>query len=566
MKKSVFLFLFCFGFISFSVFQSFSQEKPKTLTHHMSPEEKAMFHLVGKGYKGTDPPPGEIRNIAEFDQMEGVLIRYPFGINYQLIAGMSEEIIVTTIVETQSQQNYITGQYESHGVNMENVNFLLAESDSYWTRDYGPWYVTYGEDQIGIVDFIYNRPRPLDNAIPLAMADFLGIEWFGMELIHAGGNYMTDGMGISSSSELVWEENPTMTHEEIDQMVNEYLGINTYHVIPDPNNTYIDHIDCWGKFLDIDKVLIREVPPTHSQYDEIEATADYYANQVSAYGNNYEVYRVFTPNNQPYTNSLILNNRVLVPITGSPWDDDAIASYQEVMPGYDIIGFTGSWESTDALHCRTKGIADRNMLYIKHLPLFGIQPFQPDYEIEAEITAYSGQPIYNDSVRVVYWINGGNQEEIVMTYEGGKLYSAVISGVPENPEISYYIHAADESGKSVNHPFIGEPDPHIFSVGEELTGISNSITDIQINNYPNPFCDKTTIEFTLRETSSVLLEIYNYQGKNIYTLIDKELNSGSYLFDWHGIDKSGMKVRNGIYFYRLKTGTAELTRKMILIE
>ncbi len=179
-----------------------------------------------------------------------------------------------------------------------------------------------------------------------------------MDLIHTGGNYMTDGMGISASSELVWEENPSLTHEEIDGLVDDYLGIETYHVIPDPNNTYIDHIDCWAKFLDVDKILIRSVPESHPQYDEIEATADYFAEQTSSYGNLYEVYRAYTPNNEPYTNSLILNKKVLVPITGSSYDDEAIESYELAMPGYEVIGFSGSWQSTDALHCRTKGIAD----------------------------------------------------------------------------------------------------------------------------------------------------------------------------------------------------------------
>ncbi len=57
--------------------------------------------------------------------MEGVLISYSnnFGISYELIAAMSEVTMVTTVVETTSIQNSITNQYESHGVNMDNVNF-----------------------------------------------------------------------------------------------------------------------------------------------------------------------------------------------------------------------------------------------------------------------------------------------------------------------------------------------------------------------------------------------------------------------------------------------------------
>ena len=169
---------------------------------------------------------------------------------------------------------------------------------------------------------------------------------------------MTDGMGISASSTLVFEENPSQSQNQIRAKIEEYLGVPNFHVIDDPNNTYIDHIDCWAKYLSPTRVLIREVPASHPQYDEIEETADYFANTVNEWGEPWEVHRIWTPNDQPYTNSLILNEKVLVPVTGSNWDDEALAVYQEAIPGYEVLGFTGSWESTDALHCRIKGIPD----------------------------------------------------------------------------------------------------------------------------------------------------------------------------------------------------------------
>jgi len=478
--------LLMIGGLSFSSHAQNELIKRKyTLTHHMSPEEKALFYTVGEGYEATDPPPGEIHNIAEFEKMEGVLVGYPgsFGISYELIAALSEVVPVTTVVENNSQLNFVTAQYESHGVNMDNAIFLVTALDSYWTRDYGPWYVRYGDDQIGIIDFIYNRPnRPNDNAIPAQMADFLNIEWFGMDFITAGGNYMTDGYGISSSSDLSWLENPTLTPEELEEMLLEYCGIETYHVLPDPNNTYIDHIDCWGKFLDVDKVLIREVPESHPQYDEIEETAAYYAEQASAWGINFQVFRVWTPNNEPYTNSLILNDKVFLPIMGGQWDDEAVAAYQEAMPGYEILTFTGSWESTDALHCRTKGVADRNTLYIEHYPLLGEQEIQSEYEIETIITAYSGETILNNEVKVIWWMNEGLQNEIIMTHEGGNVYSAVIPAGIAGSEMAYYISAMDEGGYAANHPFIGEPDPHVFYVGEQLfAAISLDVTELTVS-------------------------------------------------------------------------------------
>lgn len=506
-------FLSAFFMLVFLVLHTSAQDEPVkrkyTLTHHMSPEEKALFHTVGDGYEATDPPPGVIHNIAEYEQMEGVLVGYPgaFGISYELIAAMSNVVPVTTIVENNSQLNFVTAQYEASGVNMDNTNFLVTALDSYWTRDYGPWYIRYGDDQIGIMDFIYNRPnRPNDNAVPPQMAEYLDIEWFGMGLITAGGNYMTDGYGISAASDLTWLENPTLSPDEIDQMLLEYCGIETYHVLPDPNNTYIDHIDCWGKFLDVDKVLIREVPPTHPQYDEIEETAAYFENEVSAWGNNFEVYRVMTPNDEPYTNSLILNDHVFLPIMGGQWDDEAVAAYEEAMPGYEIHTFTGSWESTDALHCRTKGIADRNTLYIEHYPFLGEQEVLPEYEIEAIVTAYSGESIDQEEVKVIWWINGVLQDEIVMIYEGDKVYSATLPAGLPGSEMAYYITASDEGGNMANHPFIGEPDPHVFYVGEQLfAALSLDVAELTVSAEQG-----TTAQETLNITNTGDIEL-NYE-------------------------------------------------------
>lgn len=443
------------------------KDKPITLKHWMTPEEAKLSHLIGKDARATDPAEGPVTNLAEFDKMQSVLVRYSFGISYALIAEMSQKCRVTTIVANSSDQTYVTNQYSNQGVNLDNCEFILAPSDSYWTRDYGPWFVIDGNDELGIVDFTYNRPRPNDNAIPSKVANEYGFNLFEMDIETAGGNYMTDGMGISASSQLIWDENPGYTHDEIAQIFEDYLGIGMYHVVQDPNNTYIDHIDCWGKYLDVDKVLIRSVPESHPQYDELEATADYFASQNSSYGKPYQVFRVNTPNNEPYTNSLILNKRVFVPITNSQWDDDAIASYQEAMPGYEILGFTGSWESTDALHCRTKGIADQNMVHITHIPTEGEQPVLSSYDLEATIKTFSGAALNTDSVLIFYRVNGGEWMTEAMNNTSGQTWAGSISGVGQGSQVDYYLYAADQEGNHITHPFIGEPDPHIFIAGEQ---------------------------------------------------------------------------------------------------
>lgn len=271
---------------------------------------------------------------------------------------------------------------------------------------------------------------------------------------------MTDGLGIGASSDLVYDEN-SMSEAQVDQLMEDYYGIETYHAVPDPNNTYIDHIDCWGKYLSPTKVLIREVPSSHAQYDEIEATASYFATSTNEWGEPWELFRVWTPNNQPYTNSLILNEKVLVPITGSSWDDGALESYEEAMPGYEVIGFTGSWESTDALHCRVKGIPDLEMLQLFHNPINdSTEAIESGYPVEILIDDLSDEGLFEDSIKLFWKTPEMNDWQIE---------PLVSSDVPEEPHtwsgwipsqgaegvIQYFIQTADSSGRIENSPLAG---------------------------------------------------------------------------------------------------------------
>lgn len=459
--------------ISLSVISLAQDTVPEWKKAHFLSAEEMKNHdpaQTRKDFFITDPPPQPVRQIAEFERMQSVLVRYPFGIPVDLIAEISENCGVTTIVSNQSQENQVLGIYSSNGVNTANCDFIHAPSDSYWTRDYGPWFIIDGQGEFGIVNFPYNRPRPNDDDIPIEVADYLGVNLFGIPVSHTGGNYMTDGWGISSSTTLVYDEN-SISPDSIDVLVDQYLGINEYHCLPDPLGDYIEHIDCWGKFLDVDKVLIGEVPESDPRYDDFEYVADYFASTECSYGYNYEVIRVSTPGNSPqtpYTNSIIVNKKVFVPITGHPLDDEALEVYEEAMPGYEILGFyagSNSWQNTDAIHCRTKGIVDTGMLHIKHLPLHGEVDYSNGYVIQANFKTYSGEPLYPDSLRLYYSINNGNFMFVPMTQQLGSLYKGTIPEQEEGSEISYYIHAADQSGRSENHPFIGRPDPHVFTVG-----------------------------------------------------------------------------------------------------
>jgi photosystem II stability/assembly factor-like uncharacterized protein len=80
-------------------------------------------------------------------------------------------------------------------------------------------------------------------------------------------------------------------------------------------------------------------------------------------------------------------------------------------------------------------------------------------------------------------------------------------------------------------------------------------------NYPNPFNPNTKIKFDIKEKTLVTIKIFNTNGKEISTLVNDELNAGSYAADFNATSLS-----SGIYFYILKSGKFTETKKMILIK
>lgn len=532
----------------------------------MTPEEEALGDLRIRTV--TPPPEAQpVRSLAEFERQKGCLVRYPLGISVSIVRELAEDDIVYCVV-TSSQQSAAYTTFSNGGVNMSHVIFFNHATDSWWTRDYGPWFCYDANGEMDLIDTIYNRPsRPNDDAVPRDFGPFLGIDVYGPDLITAGGNYMDTGHGIAASTTLVWTENPGKTHQQIAQMAHDYMGIDDYQVVADVNNDYIHHIDCWGKFLAPDKILIRSVPSTHSQYDEAEAAATHWSQQISSYGWPFHVYRVYTPNDQPYTNSLIFNKKVLVPITGSSWDDDAILAYQEAMPGYEVLGFTGSWESTDALHCRTIGVGDPGLLYVWSIPLQDITEAADAYPVEAQIIDYSDAGLIADQLRV-YWRAGtsGPFEGVTMDASGADRYAAYLPGQPMGTTVQYYIHAADHSGRQEDYPIVGSAGPFSFQVlvdSQDLADGALAAPGLRAESWPNPMRSTTTLRFELDRAADAQAGIYDSQGRLICRLIDgRRLAPGVHALAWDGRTAAGERVAPGVYFYRLDADGQRATRSL----
>ncbi len=446
------------------------EKKPDWMRWHYLSEEEMYDTSRGMNFVETDPPTGEPRFVAEFEPMQGVMIRYPLGIPTSLVAQLSNNCMVYCIVSS-GYQNQAQSSFQGAGVNMSNVTFVNAQTDSYWVRDYGPWYI-FEDRNPAIVDNIYNRPRPNDDNISGVFANFWQIPMYGMNLQHTGGNMMEDGRGHGVSDDLVFQENNN-NEANVREKMRDYLGIDPYHVTIDPQGDYIAHVDCWGKYLAPDKILIAQLPQSNPRYQYYEEVAEYFENTNCCWGYPYRVYRVQEPGGYtlaPYTNSLILNKTVYVPMgTNNTYNQDAIAVYQEAMPGYEIVGVNGGsagWENTDALHCRTRGVMDFNMLFVDHRDvLHGEQEWQESIPVVSKFIAYSGANLKQDSLLVYYSIDGGTYQVAHMTATGNPdEYVGYITGYQGGSEIDYYVFGADESGHRYTQPVFADLDPHHFTM------------------------------------------------------------------------------------------------------
>ncbi len=91
------------------------------------------------------------------------------------------------------------------------------------------------------------------------------------------------------------------------------------------------------------------------------------------------------------------------------------------------------------------------------------------------------------------------------------------------------------------------------------TGIAeNNANPFNVKVFPNPFTDKTTIEYTLTENENVELTLVDITGQELIKLKNEKQSKGTQV-----VILNASKLNNGIYFYKLKIGDKEQKGKLI---
>ncbi|MBD3278719.1 MAG: hypothetical protein GF388_10500 [Candidatus Aegiribacteria sp.] len=415
------------------------------------------------------------RLCAEWEPSLGTLIRWPLGIPMDLVVELALQDSLYVLVENPSQQSQAVSQFQSAGVNIDHCRFIFADTWSHWTRDWGPHWIFNSEEELGILDPVFDgypwipggayrdytssKGYEEDDLVNSVLAQEFACSLYAFPAYLTGGNFMNDGHGLAYSTRAMLTENEVFwTHSEFLQLSSDWMNLNSYFITVNPEDYGIQHIDCAAKLLNEETILLKQVDPAHPEYARLEAINDQLTTAISCYGREYEVVRIecgsYSGNDvAAYTNSYILNSRVFVPLFGISTDDAALTTYSEAMPGYEIIGVPYSeWYYYDALHCRTREVLDPGMLLIWHRPLDEETAQAPSYTIQTQITPYSGLGLIHAESGIAWRLNSGSWNTSPLSPVAADSLTGEIPQQTVGSVIDYYIFATDSSGRQETLP------------------------------------------------------------------------------------------------------------------
>jgi len=140
------------------------------------------------------------------------------------------------------------------------------------------------------------------------------------------------------------------------------------------------------------------------------------------------------------------------------------------------------------------------------------------------------------------------------------------SGVYKVVSSSIVMGALANGGYMNQKPYLLSEIVNYFlgiNVITSLADLGNS--EIQMNSYPNPFSEKTRIDYTLETPGNVLVEIVNQNGQLVDQLLNTNQSAGQYSVVWDGTNNHGNRVSEGIYFYTITIGDKVSTGKLVLL-
>ena len=78
-------------------------------------------------------------------------------------------------------------------------------------------------------------------------------------------------------------------------------------------------------------------------------------------------------------------------------------------------------------------------------------------------------------------------------------------------------------------------------------------------NYPNPFSNITTIEYSIAEDADVTITMFNLLGETVNILVNEYQTEGTYFVEFNGFE-----LNPGLYYYKIETPNFVKTNTMVI--
>ncbi len=110
-------------------------------------------------------------------------------------------------------------------------------------------------------------------------------------------------------------------------------------------------------------------------------------------------------------------------------------------------------------------------------------------------------------------------------------------------------------GIVIDDPTIAAPDVALSESGMRLE-----------QNVPNPFNPQTSIRYAVTAEDWIRVDIHDVQGRLVRTLVDDLQQPAQYHVSWDGTDDGGSPLASGTYYYTVRIGNEQASRKMVMLK
>jgi agmatine deiminase len=239
----------------------------------------------------------------------------------------------------------------------ENVEVVPIPIDDSWMRDNGPIFVRDGDGRVALVHFGFNawgeRFHPYDKDADVArhVAAHLGMRRYEAPFVLEGGSFFVDGEGTLITTEqclLNPNRNPTMSRQEIEQGLRNYLGVDLIVWLGLGHSTDRDtdgHIDGIAPYVAPATVaLLAPEDPDDPDHERGRDNLERLRRARDAKGRAFEVipFQTRPSGVVPYLNFYLPNGGVIVPVADRSEDEQALGQIAKLFPDRKVVPVRGN--------------------------------------------------------------------------------------------------------------------------------------------------------------------------------------------------------------------------------